>query len=217
MAFKVKLNDASVKQVEANVRLAFEKVIANKEMLGEVGQTIVDDVRFQTRRGKSIPNDLAPLKPLSKKWKEKRKELAQSNETSDVFSPARSNLSLTGQLLNSFNYIIRGAGKLLLRFEGTHEPYKFNYREYYVRKIKAKRRINKGPITGFSNGSGLQFVNTNRQGVGTLGDRITNEKLAKYVAEDRPFVGLRPKIKERCKQIVLRYLRRSARVLSRLR
>lgn len=228
MSIKVSFNEKSIKDVENRIKQSFEKVIANPEMMNDIGETIVKDIKYQTRRGLSIPNN-GPLKALStnrhpflysiygrldfqrakpageKKsqinaakrknerlqalrethakdgysWVDIRGYISNSTTTHETFKANRSNLTLTGQLLDSLKHRVFGAGKLLLEFTGVHKPYK-------IRTAKGQRQV---------------------------GEAISNEELAEHVQQIRPFVGVRDAIKKRIKIIVLSYLRRSSRVL----
>lgn len=209
--FKVKFDQKALDKSESDVKELFKKVINSKALLKEVGDTVITDIKFQTKRGKSIPKDLQPFKPLSKSWRKEREKLSKYNKTSEVYSKNRSNLSFTGQLLDSLTYVAN-AGKILLKFTGIHKAYDFEYLTYYVRRKKTRRTANNKTVKGFANNGNLVFVNTNRSGIGKTGEDIPNSELAKYVQEDRPFLGVRDQIKERIKLTVLKYLRRSSRV-----
>lgn len=132
---KVKINTRSLKLTEEKTRKVFENVIRNNQMLNDMGTTIVEDIQFQTKRGKSIPNDLKPFRELTPKWINKRKQISNAQSVSDVFSPKRSNLSLSGQLLDSLQYKIIGAGKITFSFFGIHKPYKYQKKNGDIGKI----------------------------------------------------------------------------------
>lgn len=123
MSFTFKINEKSLQNVEKNVREAFDKVIRSNAMMNEIGAVVTNDVKEQTRKGKSIPNG-SKLKALSSKWIDRRKELAKSNDTDEAYQAEKSNLTFTGQLLNSIRFIIPGPGKIKIFFDGMHDPYK---------------------------------------------------------------------------------------------
>jgi hypothetical protein len=127
MSITVKFDKESIKRVEEQTRTAFEKVIANRKLLNEVGEIVVTDIQFQTRRGQSIPNK-ARLKPLSKSWKEIRARIAESTDTHETYSPRRSNLTLTGQLLESLTWRIVKSGVIETLFKGSRR------RPYFIRR-----------------------------------------------------------------------------------
>jgi hypothetical protein len=172
MSFSIKFDKKSADKLEGNVRAAFQKVIRSQAMLNEVGQLVVTDVVEQTRNEKSIPLK-KDLRLLKEKWITRKSKIVDTNQTSPFYEEGKSNLTFTGQLLNSFTWAIEGVGKIRLFFQGTHQPYK------------------------------------NIDGT-TSGKSISNEDLAKYVADGgRPFVGVRPAIKRRVNRIVKTYLKRA--------
>jgi hypothetical protein len=191
MSFSVKLDSKSVDNAEKSVRESFNKVINNQVLLKELGETIITDIKFQTRKGK--------FKPLSKDWIAERKQIAKATATAQSFSPARSNLTLTGQLIDSLKILTAKAGNILIGFAGIHTPYKAQYRKSWYRIGAAGKKT---------------LITSNKSGVRTIGARVANEDLAKYVAEQgRDFVKVRPTLIPVLKQKVINYIRRSSRVL----
>lgn len=199
MSIKVRLDTKSVDQCQKDVIAVFNKVIANRTMMNEIGQTVVQDIAFQTRSGKSIPNQGEKFNPLSEAWIKERKQIIETHET---FSQKRSNLTVTGQLINSMKHVILGPGKIAIDFIGTHKPYVQKYVTSFRRKTKAGKRIT---------------VQTGKTGTRKVGKPIPNQDLARYVAEGgRPFVGVREQVKQRINRIVLAYIRRASRVFEKL-
>lgn len=124
MSFQVKFNQASIDKVQSNVKEAFQKVINSKSMLNEVGQLVVTDVVEQTRNEKSIPLGGKDLKLLKDKWITRKDRIASVNSPDGNYEEGKSNLTFTGQLLNSFTWAIEGAGKIKLFFKDVHSGYK---------------------------------------------------------------------------------------------
>lgn len=124
MSFSVKFNEQDMKNVELSIKEAFGKVINNNRMLDEVGQLLVSDVVEQTRNEKSIPLGGKDLKLLKEKWITRKGRLATVNTPDANYQEGKSNLTFTGELLNSFKWFIQGPGKILLKFDGTHKKYK---------------------------------------------------------------------------------------------
>jgi hypothetical protein len=183
MSIKIEFDSNSIKRVEAQTKLAFEKVISSKKLLDEVGKTVVTDIQFQTRRGQSIPEN-ARLKPLSSRWIKDRQLIADATDTNQVYSPKRSNLTLTGQLLDALSW------RIVTDKKGTIETFFKGIRRPYFRKSKRTGKVTE------------------------IKTKISNEELAEYVQRDRPFVGVRDQVVRRIKNIVISYLRRSSRVLN---
>lgn len=125
MSFTFKINEDSLKGVEKNIRVAFDKALSNANMLNEIGKTLTDDVREQTRKGKSIPSGLKDLKLLKESWIKRKTRLDKYNQTDAAYEEGGSNLTFTGQLLNAFKHKIIGKGTVELSFgDSIHKPYK---------------------------------------------------------------------------------------------
>lgn len=124
MSFQFKFDASSLAGVEKNVRDAFNKVITNPRMLNEIGSSITTDIVDQTRnKEKSIPLG-SDLKLLKESTIKQRMWLQKYNSTDAAFEDGRSNLTFTGQLLNSLTHKILGRGILEIFFDGKHKPYK---------------------------------------------------------------------------------------------
>lgn len=200
MSFTFKVNQKSLDKVESNVRDAFKKVISNNKMMGEIGKTVTDDIKFQTRRRVSIPlgSNFPALK--DEKWKRLRDRVQGKHES---YGKNRSNLTVTGQLLDSLKWLTSGPGKLKIYFEGTHKP-------YIIQKLQSWKR------RAYSRKDGTRVsattIKSNNSGNLKTGREIKNQDLASFVAsQGRPFVGVRDKIKERINRIVIAYIRRAGR------
>jgi hypothetical protein len=177
MAIKVKVNKESIVRSQQGFEDLIDRVLSGKTMLNEIGDNIVNDITVQTRLGKSTVTG-KPFKALKDSTIAQRKNIAKHNTVHPSFSPARSNLTITGQLIDSMRRKV-SKGLIEVFFEGTHKPYN---------------------TAGKKKKSGKQKP-------------VTNEELAGYMAEKgRPFVGVRPKLKERIARIVVQYLRRAGKV-----
>jgi hypothetical protein len=185
MAFNVRVNKESLKNVEDNVRTVIDRVFANKQMLELIGQTIIDDVKFQTRRGRSIPTGGGAFDQLSPKWIAEREKIAAVQKVADVFKSTRSNLTITGELLDSMDVVKVQKGSLTIDFVGTHSVYKAQS----------------------SRGNGVKTIPSNPS------NQVKNKDLARYVAENgRPFLGVRLALKARLNRIVVGFIRRAGKV-----
>lgn len=123
MSYTFKFDASSLANVQDNVKRAFEKVISNTRMLNEIGESITTDVIDQTRvKEKSIPLK-SDLKLLKESWIKGRSKLSETNVTDAEYQPGRSNLTFTGQLLNSLKWRVLKAGVLEMFFDGMHKGY----------------------------------------------------------------------------------------------
>jgi hypothetical protein len=183
MSLKFEVNQRSIDALESNTRQAFEKVIRNRELLNDIGETIITDIKFQTRRGNSIPTK-SKLKPLSKEWIEKRLAIDEAQATGQAFSPRRSNLTASGQLLDSLKSKITGVGKIIVEATGSRIPY------FYTTKRKGVQQRKKS------------------------NEPTNEELAEYVAEQGRPFLGIRDAIRDRIKRQVVAFIRRSSRVLN---
>lgn len=90
---------AKPKDLETALTRALNELIKPNSMK-EFGEEAANMIRLRTRLGYGVASDYGDkerLKPLSQSYKEQRKKEKLSNET----SPGRSNLTKTGELLDS--------------------------------------------------------------------------------------------------------------------
>lgn len=125
MEFKFKLKTSSVTALSKDVKQLFESVIQNQRMLNEIGESVVSDIKETTqKKGKSIPFGLQDFRLLKESWILRKTKLAETNHTDEFYEEGKSNLTFTGQLMNSIVHKIISKGTLLFSFDGTHEGYK---------------------------------------------------------------------------------------------
>lgn len=124
---KLKLNQKSLDRLEADTKARLNRVLSNKEMLGEVGDMAIDMIRQNTRRGTSSVTD-EKLAPLSKPWMKTRERIASSQGTHPAYAKKRSNLTLSGQLLDSLKRSVAGR-MVTIFFDGMHIPYRMQTRK----------------------------------------------------------------------------------------
>lgn len=95
----VTFNRAQIKVVKKIAQLARDGMnIPRGEML-VIGKKMADKVRVRTRLGRGV--DEQPLEKLSPAYIDYRKYLKDKGRLYEQTNPKRSNLTLTGQLLNS--------------------------------------------------------------------------------------------------------------------
>lgn len=120
----------------------------DKPTFNEIGKLIADRIRLKTRTGTSMATD-SKLKPLAQSTKKSRQSFARNHQTGLGFRPNKSNLTLSGQLLDSVTHKVNIQDQsVLVTPDGKRSPYG---RERSV---------------------------------------PDNKKVAEYVSEERPFMGL---------------------------
>lgn len=122
--FSVKVKDPGVfLRLESKLKDSFRKVIANKEMLNEVGEFAAERIRFQARTAKPL-NSNAKFPSLKPSTIKSREYIAKHNQTHETYGASRSNLTITGQLLNAIKHKVVSAGVVAIELVGNHRGYK---------------------------------------------------------------------------------------------
>lgn len=124
MVISFKIKDQKVfAKLESTIKDKMEKVLASEPMLNEVGEMVTERIRYQARISKPLNNQDSFPKLKSSTIKT-REYLSQYNDTHETFDASRSNLTITGQLLDSLKHSIKSAGVIVIAFTGMHRGYK---------------------------------------------------------------------------------------------
>jgi hypothetical protein len=113
---KVKIKGIS--QIEKKYRETFKKVKSSKPMLNEVGQFTVTTIAQSARRRKPL-NSQGVFKNIKESTKRRRKSDAKYNKTHPTFSPNRSNLTFSGQLIDALRFQIKGIANIVVDVAGS--------------------------------------------------------------------------------------------------
>ena len=105
----------------------FNKVKLNRQMNEEIGEFVVERIKLQARRGKPL-NDTGSFPDLKDVSVDIRKALSDVNATHPTFSPARSNITFTGQLINALTFSFN-------RSEGLIELFVAKTRRNKIRRL----------------------------------------------------------------------------------
>ena len=118
MGFKPSSIKKALKNLQDKVKIPFTKT-----ELEEIGERTVKIIYGVTRMGKN-PRTGKGLKAIKSSTKKRREKLAESNTTTNVFSPSRSNLSLIGDLLKSIKAFPKvNEQKIEIYPDGNHPGY----------------------------------------------------------------------------------------------
>lgn len=125
----VKIDFSSIK---SKVKSGVEAALSDQRFLNDIGETVVRNSVASSRQGKD-PKTLERYADFTGKSKQRyisrRSAIAKDVGAGSNFRPARSNLTLSGQLLASNTYFTRRTlGGVILTFtqSGFHEPYRSN-------------------------------------------------------------------------------------------
>jgi hypothetical protein len=175
-----------MKELEINIKGIFDRTVNSLSVYGEMATAAIRLIKGFTRSGKEASGGkYRSIKSLAESTINQRRRMARYNKTSELFSPEKSNLTFTGQLIESVKTL---AIKVTQRMvvvgpEGKRKPYKNKDGSNVGSSPKRKGQKNAGPPT--------------------------NEELGRYVAEQgRLFLFLDDKGKKQLKNIVLKHLRR---------
>ncbi len=122
--FKVNFDTKQFASIEAKFKKDIKDILAQPEVMSEVGEFMVERVKYQARVTKPFNAD-GSFPDLQPSTVRNRKYLARFNPTHDTYAPARANVTLTGRFLESLAYIVKGPGKVAIEYVGTHVGYKY--------------------------------------------------------------------------------------------
>lgn len=170
-----------------------DKVVREKlfstEIMRQVGEFSVERIYSNTKRGRH-PNDQGELvknKELSPKYIEYRKKYSKiAAQTGDFFSPKRSNLTLTGQLLDSIDMRFIGRRLIEIFIPNTRRKPPVSISER-PRKPKPQKTNKEVAISLFLNGR--PFMRMDRVGLRTIRNmfqRDLRSKLRAYRLKNKP-------------------------------
>lgn len=162
------------------------KTLQEPEFLERVGRTAVREVKANAQKGYDKDGNL--MKPLKPSTIKRRKELSKVNKTSKHYSHAISNLSFTGQLINSIKHFVRKK-QVLIRPEGSRRPYTMS-EEFRENKAgtKARKVKNKSKSTP------------------------TNPELMGYMRElGRDIMGVHEGLRQKIREMAVRQIQKSIR------
>ena len=91
--------DGLIKKLKEN-EVKISKAVRDKELLGEIGDLVTKNIKGSVRLGKN-PTTGNPFRSIKSSTVEDKKEWAKSNTKGKLFSPSKSNLTRSGQLIDS--------------------------------------------------------------------------------------------------------------------
>lgn len=117
MAVKVKFKN--LKKVQDSIREAFSEVVHSPTLLKKVGEEVVSYTKIKSRSGFSLGSGGNRFPALADSTVGRRRALAKVNETHRAYSAARSNLTFTGQLIDSIKVLNVQASKAIVEIGPT--------------------------------------------------------------------------------------------------
>lgn len=122
---KASVKITGVRDIAAATQKAINLINTDKDLFNDLGQTVVNRIVGSAKTGKDIENK--NFKDVSDSWRTRRQRLATVNQTDELFRgrSKKSNLTFSGQLLNSFKYKLNMTALTIgFYFAGIRTPYK---------------------------------------------------------------------------------------------
>ena len=120
MNVNLKFNEKTIDKAQADIQSKMKEIVKSPALLSEVADVAIKDIQFQARRG--VTPDGTKFKPLSSRWIKERQKIALADSTHETFRANRSNITITGQLLDAMGKMLSKSGIYIL-FKGIHRPY----------------------------------------------------------------------------------------------
>lgn len=199
MSFKFEFKRELFQKQSTQFADKIRKAMQSSSLGNAIKDTFINDLKFQVRKGLSLSTN-QKLKPLSASWIKMRKRIIADNGSPTYVSARKSNLSLSGKLLDSLkgNKKTTHEGlKIEYIFTGNHDAYKSKP----LLSWRVKNSFGTGKTRTFNR---IKKVPKEIQ----IGKTISNERLYTYVTRDRPFLGVRPETQLRLKKLVVEEVRR---------
>lgn len=135
-----------LKELVAKVEKTLKKVLKSKSFYDDLGEFVSNQIRKRTRIGKGVSpsgnqTKLNPLKPSTKKYREKYKKNLSENTRA-----GKSNLTATGQLLDSIEY------------KSTNAKTKISFADKRSKELSgAASTISNSKVAGYVQKAGRRF------------------------------------------------------------
>lgn len=125
MIKKFQFSKEDISNAEKSIQAKVKEIIREPELLNQIGEVVIQDIKRIARTGKD-PKTGQRFKTLSPQWIREREKIEKVTPTHETYRANRSNITITGQLLDSMTKrIVNGirSASLLIYFAGIHRPY----------------------------------------------------------------------------------------------
>lgn len=129
----------NTKAARESIKRKINRIIRDKGILDKVGQMIVEPMKEGVN-----PVTGKPYKPLASSTIANRRAMAKYNQTSPRFSPDKSNLTFSGQLLDSIKHrIVISKSIIIIEPTGTRRAYRKKSGKPAKRSVKTNKELAK--------------------------------------------------------------------------
>lgn len=137
-------NEDQIKKIIQKIESIKKEVLSQKNMQA-IADSVADSIKLRTRSGKGVDEqgNLTKLDPLSDEYVETRKR--KRNKLSPYATPKKSNLTATGQMLDSIDTAINGSSII------------FFFKEQRTKELSGKSKSTNGQIAKYVEDGGRRF------------------------------------------------------------
>lgn len=122
MPIDIKIDSAQFIDIEQRIRDQANIVLASPDLKAEIGDYAVEAIKYQARVG-SPYNSTGSFPSLADSTVKQRRYLAKYNQPHATYGEDFSNLTLTGEFLESLTWLDQGDTLLAIAFQGMHSVY----------------------------------------------------------------------------------------------
>jgi hypothetical protein len=121
---KTKVSIEGISRLKGNIKELFDQTRKDAQMLVEVGEKTVELTKQFNRAGHSPSGKKHPKNSVA--WEERKKKLTKTNQPSEYYRAGLSNVTFTGQLIDSIKLlrINKEDGSVTIDATGQRTPYK---------------------------------------------------------------------------------------------
>lgn len=175
MVSMAKVTIQGMENVKSSIKKTFDNIKGNERMLLDIGEKTVELTKAFNRAGKSPNGNRHPSN--SNRWEERKMELTKHNNPSEFYRPYLSNVTFTGQLLESIKLIKinRNDGSVTIDATGKHDPYK----DMDGKPMKPKKELTNKKLVEYLADLGRNIFGINKQM-----ENVINKIVRKYINEE---------------------------------
>lgn len=168
MAVKFLMN---TKRMLLSFQKKFNDVTTDPTFVEDIAIFTVDRIKTFTRQGKSIVTG-SKFDPLKKSTIENRKRYEDNNQTSEFYRRRKSNLTFTGQLVNSLTAkkvrrgLFQGGVNIQIKPSGTHKG--INYKNGGKAADIPNETLGRWTARGSTNRPARPFIGLDQKGIDTI-------------------------------------------------
>jgi hypothetical protein len=152
------------KEAIKRFKMRFEEFRKKDQWKDEAAKLAINKLKGETRLGRFLATG-ENQPPLSPGWIKRRKELAQHNTTGTSFREGKSNLTLTGQLIDSIKRF-PDATRVIIETMGERIPYRNK------NGTSAKKTPTNAELVGYLEERGRRLLGVDQKTIGQIKKKL---------------------------------------------